>query len=232
MSLSPHFLAIIKTDVVKNNFLKQLESQFATCDIIDRLENLSDIPKYTQYHGIIYDLKSIFQLSRLDRAFLKLYAADLPMLKFVWNPKNDEMLVTYSSLDDGKENDLNSFVKKCSLHPARAIRRELRYNINLNALLDKHKVNINNISKQGCYVLTTLSSFKTGDKVDLVVNEFNDDTPILCLINRVVEWGNNDLAAGIGLEFISMTKIQRTVLDSILSDCETKMEKDLEDDTY
>jgi len=44
----------------------------------------------------------------------------------------------------------------------------------LNATLDKHLVNIDNISKQGCFVLTTIDSFQIGGKVSVTIKEFSD----------------------------------------------------------
>ena len=232
MNKSPHFLAVIKNDDVIKNFLEKLNEVCATCDIIKKLEDLSKIPNHTKFHGIIMDLHSLFQLSALDRAFLKLYASDIPTLKFVWDFKNDTMLITYTSLGDAQEKDLSIFVKKCMLLPAHAIRRERRYSIILNAMLDNHQVNINNISSKGCFVMTTMNSYQIGGEIYLTVKEFNDETPIHCLVHRLVEWGNKNLAAGIGVEFLSMTEIQQTELETILTECEIKMEKDLKDDTY
>jgi Tfp pilus assembly protein PilZ len=232
MNKTPHFLAIINNDKAKKNCLEQLKTNNATYDFIEKLEDLSKIPVSTKFHGIIIDIHRLFQLSSLDRAFLKLYASELPTLKFVWNVKNDSLVVTHTSLVDLEKKDLSAFVKNCSQLPACAIRRERRYSVILNAMIDELLVNINNISKHGCFVMTTINSFNIGDEILLTVKEFNDEPPIPCLIHRIVEWGNKDLAAGIGVEFLSMTEIQRTELDTILSEGALKMEKDMENDVY
>ena len=112
--------------------------------------------------------------------------------------------------------------------PSCGIRRERRYNTVLNATLDKHLVNIDNISKQGCFVLTTIDSFQIGEDISITIKEFSDQTPISCIIHRRVEWGSKDKAAGIGVEFLSMSEIQRNELGVLLAKCEKKMEKELQ----
>jgi Tfp pilus assembly protein PilZ len=232
MKNSPLFLSVIKNDDIAKRCEEILSTLDATCENIEKLEDLSTIPTHTRFNGIMLDLHSLFKLPTLDRAFLKMYATDLPTLKFVWNYKNDSMMITQTSLDDGKVRDINGFVGKCKLLPACPIRRERRYSIHLNATLDKHQVNINNISKHGCFVLTTLDSFQLGDEVSVTVKEFSDQTSIPCIIHRRVEWGNKEQAAGIGVEFLSMTEMQRSELDGLLEECAKKMEKDLEMSIY
>ncbi|MRR06312.1 MAG: PilZ domain-containing protein [Deltaproteobacteria bacterium] len=232
MTESSHFLSVIKNDDVATRCEGILRTLDATCDNIKKLEDLSTIPTHKRFNGIMLDLHSLFKLPTLDRAFLKLYATDLPTLKFVWDYKNDSMMITQTSLDDGKIRDFDEFVKKCKMLPACAIRRERRYTIHLNATLDNNRVNINNISKHGCFVLTTLDSFQFGDEVSVTVKEFSDQTTIPCIIHRRVEWGNKEQAAGIGVEFLSMTETQRSELDGLLEECAKKMEKDLEMGIY
>jgi len=232
MIKSAHFLSVIKNDDIAKRCRDFLGSLDATCDNIKNLEDLGTIPTYTRFNGIMLDLHSLFKLSTLDRAFLKLYATELPTLKFVWDNKNDSMMITQTSLDDGKLKDFNGFVKKCKLLPACAVRRERRYSIHLNATLDKHLVNINNISKHGCFVLVTLDSFQLGDEVFITVREFSDQAPIPCIIHRRIEWGSKEQAAGIGVEFLSMTEMQRSELDVLLEECAKKMEKDFVMSTY
>ena len=232
MNKSPHFLTVIKNDDVSKHSEEFLRTIDATCDNIKKLDDLSTIPVYTKFNGMILDVHTLFKLSGLDRAFLKLYASGLPTLKFVWNVKNDTMMITQTSLDNGVARDFTSFVNKCKLLPASAIRRERRYNVVLNATLNGHLVNINNISKQGCFVLTTIDSFQLGDEIALTIKEFSDQTPIPCIIHRQVEWGSKEQAAGFGIEFLSMTDLQRGALEALLAECAQKMEKDLEMSLY
>jgi len=232
MNKSSHFLSVIKNADIAKRCVEALASLEATCDNIKKLEDLSTIPTYTRFNGILLDLHSLFKLSTLDRAFLKLHASELPTLKFVWDYKHDSMMITQTSLDDGEVKDFNRFIEKCKLQPACSVRRERRYGIHLNATLGEHLVNINNISKHGCFVLTTLGSFQLGDEVYLTVKEFSDNTPIQCIIHRRVEWGSKEQASGIGVEFLSMTEIQRNELEAWLEECAKKMEKDLEMSIY
>lgn len=109
------------------------------------------------------------------------------------------MMVTQTSLDDGKVTDINDFVKYCKQVSPCGVRRERRHNKVLNATLDKHLVNIDNISKQGCFVLTTIDCYEIGDKISIMIKEFSDQTPISCIIHRRVEWGEMEKAAGVGV---------------------------------
>jgi Tfp pilus assembly protein PilZ len=195
-------------------------------------EKVSERFKHTRFNGMILDLHTLFKLTGTDRAFLKLYASGLPTLKFVWNVNTDSMMINQTSLEDGDTKDFMTFVEKCKRKLACAIRRERRYNVLLNASLEKHLVNINKISKHGCFVLTTMDSFQLGSKVLISINEFSDQTPIPCIIHRRVEWGSKEQAAGIGVEFLSMTETQSGELETLLAVCEQKMEKDMEMNIY
>ncbi len=228
MIKTPHFLTIIKNDDVRKHCEEFLRTLDATCDNIKKLDDLSPIPVYTKFNGMILDLHTLFKLSALERAFLKSYASGLPTLKFVWNIKNDSMVITQTSLDNGVTKDFTGFVNGSKLFPACAVRRERRYDVILNATLNRNLVNINNISKQGCFLLTTLDSFHLGDEILLSIKEFTDQTPIPCIIHRQIEWGCKGQAAGIGVEFLSMTDLQRGELEALLAECAQKMEKDLE----
>jgi Tfp pilus assembly protein PilZ len=73
-----------------------------------------------------------------------------------------------------------------------------------------------------------MDSFQLGGEILITVKEFNDQTPIPCIIHRRVEWGSMEQAAGIGVEFLSMTEIQRSELEALLAECMKKIEKDLE----
>ncbi len=77
-----------------------------------------------------------------------------------------------------------------------------------------------------------MDSFQLGDEIPITVKEFADQTPIACIIHRRVEWGSKEQAAGIGVEFLSMTDLQRNELEALLEECATKMEKDLEMSIY
>jgi hypothetical protein len=180
----------------------------------------------TKYHGIMLDVHSWFQLTGSDRAFLKSYAAAFPVLKFVWNSKTDSLVATHSSLE-GEISGVGEFVRKCRHLPGLAVRRAPRYPIVLNARIDGKPFNINNLSKQGCFIVTTSDAFQLGDEVSIAIKEFSDDTPILSLINRRIEWGSKGLA-GIGVEFLVMNRLQQSEVEWVLEECTQKMEKALE----
>jgi len=228
MHESTHFLTVIKDNNVLKYCGEVLGTLKATSNNIIKLEDLENIPAYTKFNGVLIDLHSLFKLSTLDRAFLKLYASSLPILKFVWNVKNNSMMITQITLDGSDINDLPAFVEKCKFLPASAIRRERRYSTLLNASLGTELVNINNISKHGCFVLTTMNSFQLGDEISMTIKEFSDETPISCIIHRRVAWGSSMHAAGIGVEFLSLTDAQQSQLEILLTECAQSMERDLE----
>jgi Tfp pilus assembly protein PilZ len=228
MNKSPHFLSVIKNDEVSKHCRDVLATHNATCDNIKKFDDLNKLPSHTRFNGIMLDLHSLFKLSTLDRAFFKLHVRNFPTLKFVWNPRNGSIMVTQTSLDDVNVKDINEFVKHCKRITPCGVRRERRYSTVLNATLNDHLVNIDNISKHGCFVLTTIESFQIGEEVSITIKEFCDQAPISCIIHRRVDWGEKDNAAGIGVEFLSMTETQRNELGELLSTCEEKMEKELQ----
>jgi hypothetical protein len=220
----PHFLLVVSNPVAKKHYIDKLETVGATCKIIEGPEDLYSVQQQEMFHGIMLDIHSVLKLSCQDRVALKACSKALPTLKHFLHPETNNLIINYSSFDESTINNLKDFVERCSSLPGRRLRREPRYNIFLNVVLDGCLTHITNISGRGSYILTTDKSLQAGDEISITLEELSDQTPIRCIIKRKVEWGSKFQAAGIGVEFISMTDTQRSELDSILQGFNEKME--------
>lgn len=220
----PHFLLVVNNPVAKKHYVERLETVGATCKIIEGEEELYSVQQQDEFHGIMLDIHSVLRLPVQHRAVIKDYSNALPTLKHFFHAETNNLIVNNSSLDGSFVNTLEDFVRTCAKLPARILRRESRYNLFLNVVLDGRLTHITNISRRGCYILTTEESLAVGDEISITIEELSDQTPLRCIIRRKVGWGSKYQAAGVGVEFAAMTQKQRSEFDAILQGFNARME--------
>ena len=224
----PNFLLVVNNPAARDHYLDKLEKIGATCKIIEGPEEIYSVQQRDVFHGLMLDVHSLLRLSPQHRAVIKEYSSALPTLKHFFHPETKNLVVNFSSLDDSDIDSLEGFVRTCAGFQGRRLRREPRYNIFLNVVLNGCLTHIVNISRRGSYILTTDGSLGTGHEVSITIDELSDRTPLKCAIRRKVEWGSKYQAAGIGVEFVSMTDSQRSELDTVLQGYIARMENILD----
>ncbi len=225
----PHFLLVVNNTAARKHYVERLETIGASCKIIEGEGELYSVQQQDEFHGIMIDVHSVLKMPVQQRAVIKEYSNALPTLKHFFHPETNNLIVNYSSFDGSAINNLEEFVRACAKLPARVLRREPRYNLFLNVVLNGQRTHISNISRRGSYILTTDESLMPGDEISITIDELTDRTPLRCIIRRKVEWGTRFQAAGIGVEFVSMTQKQRSELDAILQGFVARMDKLLDD---
>jgi Tfp pilus assembly protein PilZ len=223
MHAAPHLLLVANIQAESHHYTEKLKALGATCHVVKNLEDLGRTPPHSVFHGMLVDLNSFFRIPRKERTFFKEHALVLPTLKLILDQKNKTMEINQTSLDENHVPGINEFISKCAAAQPRAIRRSQRYKIFLNVKFDTHIANTADISRSGCFIFTTETSYKAGDNMFVYFMELSDQTPIPCKVMRSVNWGNKYLPAGIGVDFISMTELQRSELEAIFS---VNVEKD------
>jgi len=225
MFQAPHFLMLVgDLQAAKSCYIEKLNAVGATYNIIETPEELHELPRKNGFHGMMLDVHSVVRLSGTQRAAIKEYALVLPTLKLFLDPKTREMVVNQSNIDEICPRNFDSFVKICTTLPARSIRREKRYQTYLNVVQDNHRANITDISRRGCFIMTTETSHLIGEEMYISIVELQDQTLIRCIVRNKVEWGNKYVAAGIGVEFASMTDQQQSELDTIVTEYAEQIE--------
>ena len=218
MHKKPHLLLVVGDPLARAVYLEQLAAAGATCTVIETPEELGGMPDENEFCGMMLDLYDFVRLSSQHKATLKEYAIVLPTIKLYLESATNAVRINYSSFEDVCTRSVADFVQMCATFPGRAIRREQRYSIFLNAMLGEHLTIVTNLSRRGCFIFTTDESLRVGDTVSFSTVELGDQTPIRCVIRRKVEWGSEYLSAGVGVEFLSMTEPQRTRLDAIITE--------------
>jgi Tfp pilus assembly protein PilZ len=216
MREDPHLL-VVANPQVEAHYVQLLSTLGAACHVISTLDDLGRTPPHSEFHGMVVDIHSFFKLQRSDRAFIKEHSSIIPTLKFFMNPKGF-LVVNKTTLQDNQVHGIEEFVGKCATLKARVIRKTKRYKICLNVKLEDYLTNTLDVSKSGCFIFIADESYKVGQDIFVYFNELSDKTAIQCKIMRRVDWGNKYLAAGIGVDFVSMTESQRIQLGSILSE--------------
>jgi Tfp pilus assembly protein PilZ len=224
----PNFLLVVDNPAARDHYLNKLKNVGATCKTIEGPEDIYSVQQQDLFHGLMIDVHTLLRFSSPKRAVIKDYSSALPTIKHFFHPETNNLIVNFSSLDDSTIDNIEDFVRTCARQPGRRLRREPRYNIFLNVVLNGHLTHIANISRRGSYILTTDGSLGTGDEVSITIDELRDKTPVKCMIRRKVEWGSKYQVAGIGVEFVSMTDSQRSELDTVLQGHIERMENILD----
>jgi Tfp pilus assembly protein PilZ len=214
-SSAPHFLVVASHLETKKHYCKKLDSLSVKYSIVESPKELHVSPQDNSFHGLVIDIHNFVKLPIECKNIIKDFTQVLPTLKVFIS--NEEFMVNYSSFETENIRILDDFITKCSKQPARTLRRDQRYNIFLNALISEKTCNITDLSKRGCFILSTDLSYNLGEYIELFINELSDKTPLTVLVRRCIKWGTNFMASGIGTEFISMSESQREELDLLLT---------------
>src|ERR1039457_3624239 len=162
------------------------------------------------------------RLSPLNKATIKENALVLPTVKYDCDPETGDLKINKLSYEGTCMESIDDFVKSCTTSPARSLRCDPRYNIELNAMLGDYLTLITDISKSGCYIFTIDETLQLGDEIAFSTTGLGDQTPIVCLIRRKIDWENDGVVPGIGVDFLTMTAAQRKNLDALLLRSVTK----------
>ncbi len=226
--INHNFLVVTGDCAATNRYIEELKAIDACYVIIETPEELNSLTKHTEYCGMMVDSNSFDRLSAIQKATIKEYAIVLPTAKLSFDPENDDLTILNLNFEGACTESIKDFADLCATFPARSIRREPRYNVLLNAVLDNNMTLITDISKSGCFIFTADKSLKEGDKVEFSTTDLGDRTPITGLIRRKVEPGNDGVIPGIGVDFLFMTETQKINMAALLTKYLKRMIKLLE----
>jgi hypothetical protein len=215
MTSDPHFLVVAGHNGTQDLYSKKLDSLAVRYSIVESPKELHFSPQNNTFHGLLIDVHNFVRLSVECKGIVRDYSQVLPTMKVFH--RNNNFVVNYSSFESEKVRGIDDFVEKCSRMSPRIVRRNQRYNIYLNIMIDGRKCVVTDISRCGCFIIGADLPFAPGEYVNITVNELMDDTPISVLVRRNIQWGTNYMVPGLGAEFITMSAGQRNTLEQILT---------------
>jgi PilZ domain len=195
-------------------------------------ELMKETEKNHRYCGIIVDLRTILKESPKDKEILNELIDSFPSIRIARSPDKQGVIgnIRDKNLQDKALFDyfLNDL---CQHFLPRGIRTQKRKSLFLNVSLDFFKIkdshaptnkndpikaNSVDVSEEGSFILGTMD-VKKDEKLQLVITELKDQTPIKCTIKWIMPWGqSHNHLPGFGASFDSMTQNQRDQLNLLL----------------
>lgn len=193
-------------------------------------EFVASVSKDSSYCGFIIDVKTFMKESPEDRKLLNELIERFPAIQIsgVSGKKNVKGSISDKNLHDKELFDY--FVKDLCYHfIPRGIRKEKRQNVFLNVYPDlssiqrkntpegkRFRTNTLDVTEAGAFILGAID-VKKGDKLHLVINELNDQSPIECTVMWVQPWGETiSQPTGFGVIFTSIKPEQKEELITLL----------------
>lgn len=222
-------LAVIALEESDRRFYHEMlaERSNVASDIYPTLDYFKNRCNEKEYSGIIVDNRTLIRSSMDDREFFSLLCEGFPVMRISVNPDR----VSVSCLIEGKQLVekkgkilLDYFLgTECKKSEAHRVRLDNRRNIFLNAVVhasesgEPLKTNLWDISAHGCFVLTTNSRKKKGEKILLSINDLQDKTPVVGEIMWGQFWGTDfSKLPGYGLSFTEISADQMEEIESMI----------------
>lgn len=190
-------------------YQEAIEKLGVQCDTVSTLKELYHAVIETPYNGMMIDLFTKMKASPEEKTLVQEILDHLPVLLLRWDDQTGSMKCLYSGQMIGDVTLENFVQQQCRWSKARKIRSSLRINLHLNVLLSRtSKLREENairsttldVSKGGCFLYST-DSWGTNVSVWFIFKELKDKTPIRGQVKRVVPWGKEMKAPGIGVVF-------------------------------
>lgn len=218
-------LLIAEEGVSRSAYLKVLKSLDVEVDCIASPDEITSSLSDASYSGLLIDVPTMIRCECSDKNRITRIMGRFPVLRLMFNPDFGGIrgLSQGGTMRDNM--DIVDFVmNECVPFPGRSIRAVKRYDLVFNVLLsreegcaldDGERTVTMNVSEQGCFVLT-VNEWRLQSPGWLVVDEFDDRSPIELRIRWRRPWGTPFQLPGIGVTFESMTTSQYVQLHSYL----------------
>jgi len=218
-------LLIAESGLARAAYTEVLHDLGVEVECIASPDDMTDALVDAEYNGLLIDVPTMIRCECEDKNRITRVMDRFPVLRVMYNPQFGGIrgLAQGGTMRDNR--DLGEFVlHECVPFEARSIRvvqrQELSFNVLLLNDLDCHASEAErtvtvNISEHGCFVYS-VNDWRLFSPAWLVVNEFEDKTPIELKVRWHGKWGHQMTMPGIGTSFESMTAHQYVQLHSYL----------------
>lgn len=223
--MKTRLLLIAEPGLARAAYMAVLHDQGVEVDCIGSPGEMAGALMDAPYSGLVIDVPTMIRCECGDKNRITRVMERFPVLRVMYNPKCGGIrgLAQGGTLRDNR--DLGEFVThECAPFTPRSIRvvqrREVVFNVvllnkfGLPAEQGERTVTLN-VSEHGCFIYS-ISDWRLNTSAWLVVNEFDDRTPIELKVRWQRPWGTASLLPGIGATFESMTAYQYAQLHSFL----------------
>jgi len=224
-TLKTKILLIAEAGLARTAYIKVLQGLDVQVDCISSPDGMTAALTCVAYSGLLVDVPTMIRCECEDKNRITRIMDRFPVLRLMYNPHFGGIrgLAQGGTLRDNR--DLGEFIlEECVPFYPRSIRVAPRKEVILNVLLldticdaalaAERTVTVN-LSEHGCFIYS-VSDWQLLSSAWIVVNEFEDKTPIELKIRWCGRWGEAMRMPGIGTSFESMTPQQSTQLFSLL----------------
>lgn len=192
-------------------------------DCITSPDEITDVLVGGAYNGLLVDVPTMIRCECENKNRITKIMDRFPVLRLMYNDRFGGIrgLAQGGTIRDNR--DLREFIRdECAPFEARSIRTSERKEVVFNVLLlkdldheDQERTVTVNVSERGCFVYT-VNRWEIASPAWLVINEFDDRTPIELKVRWRHEWGREMRLPGIGTSFESMSASQYAQLHTYL----------------
>ena len=224
-TLKTKILLVAEAGLARAAYLEILRDLDVEVDCIASPDEMTGVLVDAAYSGLLVDVPTMIRCECVDKNRITRIMNRFPVLRLMYNPKYGGIrgLSQGGTMRDNR--DLTEFVLyECVPFSPRSIRVAQRMDVTFNVLLldditrsevEAERTVTVDVSEHGCFVYT-VRDWPLHSPAWLVVNEFEDKTPIKLRVRWWRSWGESQRMPGVGTSFESMTTHQYVQLHSFL----------------
>lgn len=218
-------LLVAENNESREAYIEALSRLDVLVDCIASPEEMNTILAEDKYNGLLVDVPTMIRCESPDKNRISRIMERFPVLRLIYNKEFGGIRgVAYGgTVRDNR--DIMGFVEQeCLPFTPRSIRQLQRQELVFNVLLFREQsqpesvgertVTIN-VSEKGCFVCS-MADWQVQSPAWIVVNEFEDKTPIELKVRWRRNWGQFMLLPGIGASFESISDNQLEQLSTYL----------------
>lgn len=223
--MSTRLLLVAEDNESRAAYLEALRHIDAEVDCIATPDEMNGLLIDASYSGLLVDVPTMIRCESQNKNRITEIMERFPVLRLIYNAKMGGIrgVAQGGTIRDNRE--IMEFVEQeCLPFEPRSIRgmrrQDLVFNVMLlrdiaaNDLVGERTVTVN-VSSDGCFVCS-MAEWQVHSQAWLVVNEFEDKTPIELKVRWRRNWGQFMLMPGIGTSFQTMTRDQEAQLRTYL----------------
>lgn len=218
-------LLVAEKGLARSAYTEVLRDLDVEVDCIATPEEMTEALVDECYSGLLVDVPTMIRCECEDKNRITRIMNRFPVLRVMYNPAFGGIrgLAQGGTIRDNR--DLGEFIlHECVPFEPRSIRIAQRSQVHFNVMLldeieqpenEAERTVTINISEQGCFVYS-VNDWELHKPAWVVVNEFEDKTPIELKVRWRGKWGVTMCMPGIGASFESMTAHQYVQLHTYL----------------
>ena len=225
MKVQTRILLVAEEGLARSAYTEVLRNLDVDFDCISSPDEMNTRLTSARYNGVLVDVPTMIRCECVDKNRITHIMERFPVLRLMYNPEFGGVrgLAHGGTIKDNR--DLADFIiNDCIPFPARSVRVSERKDVVFNVLLmhehdeehlEAERTVTINVSEHGCFIYT-INTWELLRPAWMIVNEFEDKTPVELKVRWRGQWGSNMSMPGIGTSFESMTAHQYAQLHTFI----------------